>query len=201
MAAVKAIAGRMMQTVDSNRDAAFVHHIDSPFAEFECIVEPGVSLTAFLKMLSRGATETEVLCAQVLLDRLLRMNGVMLTHFNAHRLFLAALMVAVKLERDMKGVAKYFSQIVKEEAVNLVYHQNTFLSLIDWEIFVSADDFEAALVSLQLRTSSERITRVGTLHRTRAAVEHTRTSSQDPQDNIPHPPEGRAEGFKRCGTH
>eukprot|EP00756_Hemistasia_phaeocysticola_P034581 Hpha_TRINITY_DN16529_c1_g8::TRINITY_DN16529_c1_g8_i1::g.132440::m.132440 len=196
MAVVQAIAGRLIQTVDNNRDAAFVHDLDNPFAEFDCVVEPGLSLTAFLKMLGRGTTETEMLCAQVLINRLLRKNGVLLTQFNAHRLFLAALMVAVKLERDVKGVAKYFSKVVKEDAAHLVYHQNMFLSLIDWEVFVSADDFEAVLVSLQLR-SSERDTRVGTLHRARAAVERTRTSSQD---NIPHPPAGRAEGFKRCDT-
>eukprot|EP00756_Hemistasia_phaeocysticola_P018086 Hpha_TRINITY_DN15572_c0_g3::TRINITY_DN15572_c0_g3_i1::g.106448::m.106448 len=172
MVLVEVIARKLTRVVDENRSSAFIHEGMHPFAEFDCITEPSLPLYHFLKHLSRGTTNVEMLVAVVLLDRLLKKNNKLLTQYNVHRLFLAALMLAVKLQREgVMGVTKYFGRLVGQDAVELLVHQNVFLRLLDWELFVGEREFQALAVALLPDDVSER---AGHVHRVRAAVRSTR---------------------------
>eukprot|EP00756_Hemistasia_phaeocysticola_P029248 Hpha_TRINITY_DN16218_c2_g2::TRINITY_DN16218_c2_g2_i1::g.13163::m.13163 len=182
---LQVIARQISNEVEANREKSFVHNTHHPFAVFDCITEPSVSMEMFLKRVTRGVTDVELVQAMILVVRLCRKHNILLSCYNAHRLLLSALILSVKLQRNVVGVAKHFCRATGVPSKCLVESHHLFFSLMEGDLFVSGEEFHGYWERLSkdtpepvspLRTRTSPLQGMGTpgLHRMVAAVNENR---------------------------
>eukprot|EP00756_Hemistasia_phaeocysticola_P049720 Hpha_TRINITY_DN24272_c0_g1::TRINITY_DN24272_c0_g1_i1::g.36023::m.36023 len=112
--------------VDANDDIATIIHEDSLFSHFDCITQPGIGIKDFLVAVSRSLTVEEFGLAFILTNRACETGNYPLGCYNAHRLILAALIVSVKINREIRGVMKHFARCTGLEISDLVNMEEKF---------------------------------------------------------------------------
>jgi len=124
-----------------------MHSSDQLFGVFDCIEEPKIGVNTFLAKAAREVTRWELGMAIVLVDRLVKRYGESFNPLSAHRLVLTALIISVKMQRDVK-VTEYFARCTGLMLVDLCLMEATFLRMMDWEVFVSRDAAEDAIAAI-----------------------------------------------------
>jgi len=130
---------------NANRECTVMHSYEQPFGVFDCIEEPKIGVNRFLSTAARAITRWELGMAIVLVDRLVKRSGESFNPLSAHRLIVTALIISVKLQRDVKAVAEYFSRCTGLMLLDLRLMESTFLRMLDWEVFVSREAAEDAI--------------------------------------------------------
>lgn len=133
-----------------NRERSYVHESKDPLAFFDCVTEPGVSAGNFLKLVQPLVETEEWVLTTVLAHRLLGRSESCLGVYNAHRLMLTALMLSIKLHRDVSSVPKAFFEKTGVPINDLVKMEKVFLSLLDWEIHVTGPEYSRVAKALSM---------------------------------------------------
>jgi len=131
---------------EANREGVVKHPPKDYFAVFDCVEEPKVGVSALVDK-HTGITRWELGMAVVLVDRLMRKFKKGFNPLTAHRLLVTAMIIAIKMQREVR-VMEYFVR-----RTGLPYHdacmmERVFLVLLDWEVFVSREEVEAAIKAI-----------------------------------------------------
>eukprot|EP01065_Artemidia_motanka_P051935 TRINITY_DN9246_c0_g1_i2.p1 TRINITY_DN9246_c0_g1~~TRINITY_DN9246_c0_g1_i2.p1 ORF type:complete len:195 (+),score=38.95 TRINITY_DN9246_c0_g1_i2:65-649(+) len=105
--------------------------------EFECCEVPAISITDYMRQIYRyGSDETWVLVL-VLVDRVCKSVGRLLSSTNAHRIVLTAYLLALKLTMDSSKILSAVSRFSGVDADDLCEMEQAFLKATSWNIGVS----------------------------------------------------------------
>lgn len=112
---------------------------------FHAVNEPNISIGEYITRIARYAgcsTECFVLCL-VYIDRIVRQHkNFVISVLNIHRLVITSVMIAAKFYDDLYYSNSFYAKIggVKTTEINLL--EAHFLSLIDFDLYVSGIDYE-----------------------------------------------------------
>ena len=109
---------------------------------FSSYTIPTITLKEYLtriQIYSRVESST-LLLSLILIDKMCKRSGILLTYFNIHRILFSSLLICIKFNEDSFFNNTFYSQIagVKPEELQLLEY--TFLEYNDFNIFVK--DFE-----------------------------------------------------------
>eukprot|EP00756_Hemistasia_phaeocysticola_P031527 Hpha_TRINITY_DN16358_c1_g1::TRINITY_DN16358_c1_g1_i1::g.60288::m.60288 len=151
---VERVLQQLARVMEYNRGTAQLHEDSDPFAVFDCVEEPGISIGDFMLLVCRGLSEWELALAVVLVDRLTKRCDKPLNPFNAHRLMLTALIISTKWNRDAK-VMSHFVTTTGMERDDLVQMEVSFLREIDWAVRVEPNELRSAMDAMPDENADE----------------------------------------------
>jgi hypothetical protein len=139
-----------------------VHHArvpDTKKDEFFC-GEPAVSVTDYLRRLSKycDCSEECYPIMLVLIDRWVHATQTPLTPYNVHRIMLAALLVAIKLQDDIYYSDRYYAKVAGITTEDRNTLEAAFLKAIQWKLFVEAHVYNRVYKGLSEMRKSKPLT-------------------------------------------
>ena len=78
----------------------------------------------------------------ILIDRMCRKSGVLLTHYNIHRILFSSLLVSIKYNEDSYFDNNFYSQIAGVKPNELKLLEYTFLEYNDFNIYVKDVEYQ-----------------------------------------------------------
>jgi len=79
----------------------------------------------------------------ILIERLSRRTGLLVTRLNVHRLLITGTMVCAKVLDDIQPDAAYFADLGGVSAAELAQLEWTFVELLDYHILIAPEEFQA----------------------------------------------------------
>ena len=109
---------------------------------FSSYTIPTITIKEYLKRIQiySGVESSTLILALILIDKMCKRSGILLTYFNIHRILFSSLLISIKYNEDSFFNNTFYSQIagVKPEELQLLEY--TFLEYNDFNVFVK--DFE-----------------------------------------------------------
>eukprot|EP00756_Hemistasia_phaeocysticola_P014890 Hpha_TRINITY_DN15370_c1_g6::TRINITY_DN15370_c1_g6_i1::g.87383::m.87383 len=118
------------------------------FHAFECVREPGIDIVTFFSIFKPYVESGEWVVTLVLVNRLLKKSEFKLGIYNVHRLVFTALLVTLKHQRgsDKERFNQGFANLIQMDRTDVAKMEIAFLSLIDWNLHVTSDEYAHAVV-------------------------------------------------------
>ena len=125
---------------ESNKDKELIY---KPLKSFYSKNIPLISIKDYLEHLYKYSkfNSSTIILILIYIDRICNINKCKLSYYNIHKLILGSMMVAIKYNEDEYYSSKFYAKIggvTLAEIINLEY---TFLSLINFNLFVSEELF------------------------------------------------------------
>ena len=109
---------------------------------FSSYTVPTITLKEYLTRIQiySGVESSTLILSLILIDKMCKRSGILLTYFNIHRILFSSLLICIKFNEDSFFNNTFYSQIagVKPEELQLLEY--TFLEYNDFNVFVK--DFE-----------------------------------------------------------
>lgn len=109
---------------------------------FSSYTIPTITIKEYLTRIQiySGVESSTLILALILIDKMCKRSGILLTYFNIHRILFSSLLISIKYNEDSFFNNTFYSQIagVKPEELQLLEY--TFLEYNDFNVFVK--DFE-----------------------------------------------------------
>ena len=109
---------------------------------FSSYTIPTITLKDYLIRIQiySGVESSTLILSLILIDKMCKRSGILLTYFNIHRILFSSLLISIKFNEDSFFNNTFYSQIagVKPEELQLLEY--TFLEYNDFNVFVK--DFE-----------------------------------------------------------
>ena len=109
---------------------------------FSSYTIPTISIKEYLIRIQiySGIENSTLILSLILIDKMCKRSGILLTYFNIHRILFSSLLISIKYNEDSFFNNTFYSQIagVKPEELQLLEY--TFLEYNDFNVFVK--DFE-----------------------------------------------------------
>ena len=105
---------------------------------------PNITIKDYL-MRIQNYSEVEkstLILSLILIDRMCRKSGVLLTHYNIHRILFSSLLVSIKYNEDSYFDNNFYSQIAGVKPNELKLLEYTFLEYNDFNIYVKDDEYK-----------------------------------------------------------
>ena len=83
-----------------------------------------------------------IILSLIYIDRICEINSLLLTNYNIHRILLISILAAIKYVDDSVYSNKYYSEVAGVSLKELNLMENSFYELLDFELFVSEEEFE-----------------------------------------------------------
>lgn len=109
-----------------------------------------ISLERYIKRINKysGTEPGDIITACIYIVRLYTSGAIRITARNMHKICAISIMTAEKYNHDSTWSNKSYAGIfgVKLQELNVI--ENTFLDLLDWELYVSVEEFRQMLLCL-----------------------------------------------------
>ena len=109
---------------------------------FSSYTMPSITIKEYLTRIQiySGVEYSTLILSLILIDKMCKRSGILLTYFNIHRILFSSLLISIKYNEDSFFNNTFYSQIagVKPEELQLLEY--TFLEYNDFNVFVK--DFE-----------------------------------------------------------
>ena len=105
---------------------------------------PNITIKDYL-MRIQNYSEVEkstLILSLILIDRMCRKSGILLTHYNIHRILFSSLLVSIKYNEDSYFDNNFYSQIAGVKPNELKLLEYTFLEYNDFNIYVKDDEYK-----------------------------------------------------------
>ena len=105
---------------------------------------PNITIKDYL-MRIQNYSEVEkstLILSLILIDRMCRKSGILLTHYNIHRILFSSLLVSIKYNEDSYFDNNFYSQIARVKPNELKLLEYTFLEYNDFNIYVKDDEYK-----------------------------------------------------------
>ena len=105
---------------------------------------PNITIKDYL-MRIQNYSEVEkstLILSLILIDRMCRKSGILLTHYNIHRILFSSLLVSIKYNEDSYFDNNFYSQIAGVKPNELKILEYTFLEYNDFNIYVKDDEYK-----------------------------------------------------------
>ena len=86
--------------------------------------------------------KSTLILSLILIDRMCRKSGVLLTHYNIHRILFSSLLVSIKYNEDSYFDNNFYSQIAGVKPNELKLLEYTFLEYNDFNIYVKDVEYQ-----------------------------------------------------------
>lgn len=102
---------------------------------------PKISLIDYIKRIQKytGIEKSSLIISLIFLDRICDKSRLLLTYYNVHRLFFTAVLTAIKYNEDNYYENKFYSEIAGIPLRELILFEYNFLSISNFDIFVSSE--------------------------------------------------------------
>ena len=105
---------------------------------------PNITIKDYL-MRIQNYSEVEkstLILSLILIDRMCRKSGILLTHYNIHRILFSSLLISIKYNEDSYFDNNFYSQIAGVKPNELKLLEYTFLEYNDFNIYVKDDEYK-----------------------------------------------------------
>jgi len=111
---------------------------------FSANLIPGISIEDYLLRIQTYANvkKSTLIISLIFIDKLCHTADVTLTHYNIHRILFTALLLSIKYNEDSFFDNQYYSEIAGVKIKELKLLEYTFVSLVDFNFFVSDEIYE-----------------------------------------------------------
>eukprot|EP01064_Diplonema_japonicum_P032477 TRINITY_DN6111_c0_g1_i1.p1 TRINITY_DN6111_c0_g1~~TRINITY_DN6111_c0_g1_i1.p1 ORF type:complete len:213 (+),score=42.52 TRINITY_DN6111_c0_g1_i1:82-639(+) len=143
----------------ASKNADLVHAPGDMGAEFASSEVPAVTLYDYMcrGVFMKLKESTKVWkAAYVLIKRFWSKAPKMVTPLTVHRVVLCGYMVAMKCTSDLIFPNKYVAKYGGVALANLNVMERHFLSVLDWDVFISKEEYSKLCTPLPLSTTASR---------------------------------------------
>ena len=105
---------------------------------------PNISIGDYLARIKKftNINDSTLIICLIYLDRYLKMNKIILTEFNVHRLFFSSLLIAIKYNEDYFYTNKFYSNVSGLKCSELNKLELKFVTDLQFELFVDSKLYE-----------------------------------------------------------
>ena len=109
---------------------------------FSSYTIPTISIKEYLIRIQiySGIENSTLILSLILIDKMCKRSGILLTYFNIHRILFSSLLISIKYNEDSFYNNTFYSQIAGVKPNELQLLEYTFLEYNDFNVFVK--DFE-----------------------------------------------------------
>eukprot|EP01062_Namystynia_karyoxenos_P062865 TRINITY_DN55722_c0_g1_i1.p1 TRINITY_DN55722_c0_g1~~TRINITY_DN55722_c0_g1_i1.p1 ORF type:complete len:254 (+),score=47.39 TRINITY_DN55722_c0_g1_i1:81-842(+) len=136
------------RTATANEAHNIVHPSDDDRAFFDCVDVPGLSFGDYVRQLAVLKRDDVWPSALIFASRYCAKADVPFNVHAMHRLMLTAYTVACKLYYDLHGLSRPAAFYGSVGLQDLHRMERAFLQLIDWDLYISAEEYAAVADNL-----------------------------------------------------
>ena len=105
---------------------------------------PNITIKDYLMRIQNYSEleKSTLILSLILIDRMCRKSGILLTHYNIHRILFSSLLVSIKYNEDSYFDNNFYSQIAGVKPNELKLLEYTFLEYNDFNIYVKDDEYK-----------------------------------------------------------
>jgi hypothetical protein len=105
---------------------------------------PNISIGDYLARIKKftNINDSTLIICLIYLDRYLKINKIILTEFNVHRLFFSSLLIAIKYNEDYFYTNKFYSNVSGLKCSELNKLELKFVTEIKFDLFVDKNLYE-----------------------------------------------------------
>lgn len=143
---IKSISKTLVTILENNKKKSNYKEIVKKQGKmpFSANLIPGISIEDYLLRIQTYANiekSTLIICL-IFIDKLCHTADVTLTHYNIHRILFTAVLLSIKYNEDSFFDNQYYSEIAGVKIKELKLLEYTFISMVDFKLFVSDDIYE-----------------------------------------------------------
>ena len=143
---IKSISKTLVTILENNKKKSNYEEIVKKQGKmpFSANLIPGISIEDYLLRIQTYANiekSTLIICL-IFIDKLCHTADVTLTHYNIHRILFTAVLLSIKYNEDSFFDNQYYSEIAGVKIKELKLLEYTFISMVDFKLFVSDEIYE-----------------------------------------------------------
>ena len=143
---IKSISKTLVTILENNKKKSYYKEIVKKQGKmpFSANLIPGISIEDYLLRIQTYANiekSTLIICL-IFIDKLCHTADVTLTHYNIHRILFTAVLLSIKYNEDSFFDNQYYSEIAGVKIKELKLLEYTFISMVDFKLFVSDEIYE-----------------------------------------------------------
>ena len=143
---IKSISKALVSILENNKKKSNYKEIVKKQGKmaFSANLVPGISIEDYLLRIQTYANveKSTLIISLIFIDKLCHTADVTLTHYNIHRILFTALLLSIKYNEDSFFDNQYYSEIAGVKIKELKLLEFTFVSLVDFNLFVSDELYE-----------------------------------------------------------
>ena len=143
---IKSISKTLVTILENNKKKSNYKEIVKKQGKmpFSANLIPGISIEDYLLRIQTYANiekSTLIICL-IFIDKLCHTADVTLTHYNIHRILFTAVLLSIKYNEDSFFDNQYYSEIAGVKIKELKLLEYTFISMVEFKLFVSDEIYE-----------------------------------------------------------
>ena len=143
---IKSISQALLEILENNKKMSnykdiIKNQIKSPFSSNTI---PKISLEDYLLRIQTYSNmeKSTLIIGLIFIDKLCNTSNIVLTYYNIHRIVFSALLISIKFNEDSYYDNKYYSEIAGVKLKELKILEYSFISLINFNLFVNINIYE-----------------------------------------------------------
>ncbi len=136
IAFIKEISNILNTIISTNKKEKIKKSTNSPFNHDQV---PKISIFDYLLRIKKysGIENSTLIIALIYIDRICYKKGIILNKYNIHKILFSSILIAIKYNEDKIYDNLFFSKIAGVSVAELKILEQTFLKIINYELFVS----------------------------------------------------------------
>lgn len=143
---IKSISKTLVSILENNKKKSNYKEIVKKQGKmaFSANLIPGISIEDYLLRIQTYANveKSTLIISLIFIDKLCHTADVTLTHYNIHRILFTALLLSIKYNEDSFFDNQYYSEIAGVKIKELQLLEYTFVSMVDFNLFVRDEIYE-----------------------------------------------------------
>lgn len=143
---IKSISKTLVTILENNKRKSKYKEIVKKQSKmaFSANLIPSISIEEYLLRIQTYANveKSTLIISLIFIDKLCHTADVTLTHYNIHRILFTAVLLSIKYNEDSFFDNKYYSEIAGVKIKELKLLEYTFISMVDFKLFVSNEIYE-----------------------------------------------------------
>lgn len=105
---------------------------------------PNITIKDYLSRIQNYSEleKSTLIMSLILIDKMCRKSGILLTHYNIHRILFCSVLISIKYNEDSYYDNTFYSQIAGIKPNELKLLEYTFLEYTDFNVFVKDDEYK-----------------------------------------------------------
>ena len=146
---IKAIAQTLTTILENNKKMSNYKEMVKKQNKqvFSANLVPNISIEDYLLRIQTYANmeKSTLIISLIFIDRLCHTADVTLTYYNIHRILFTSVLISIKYNEDSFYDNKYYSEIAGVKLKELKLLEYSFISMIDFKLYVSDEIYEKYL--------------------------------------------------------
>ncbi len=143
---VKAISETLATIVENNKKMENYKEIVKKQSKmvFSANLVPSISIEDYLERIQTysNVEKSTLILSLIYIDKLCHNCDITLTYYNIHRILFIAILLSIKYNEDSYYDNKYYSEIAGVKLKELKILEYTFISMVDFQLYVSKESYE-----------------------------------------------------------